>query len=128
MLLRRQGDVQMIDRLARRDLRRFVDRAEQRQAAVAEVIARRPVVDEADDLIAELAVLEDLVRDEPAELARSGDENPFEADAGAPAALEDLAHQLARREGQRDVEDEEDAPDDLRHFEGAVSFAALVAK
>ena len=29
---------------------------------------------------------------------------------GAPAPLEHLAHQLARRERQRDVEDEEDAP------------------
>ena len=45
-------------------------RAEQRQPAVAEVIAGCAVVDEADDLIAELAMLEDLVGDEPAELAR----------------------------------------------------------
>ena len=64
-------------------------------------------------------MLENLVGDEAAELARAGDQNPLEADARAPAALEHLAHELARRERQRDVEDEEDAPDDLRHFEGA---------
>ena len=71
MLLGRQRDVEMIDRFALRDLGGLVDRAEQRQAAVAEVIAGRPVVDEADDLIAELAVLEDLVGDQASELARA---------------------------------------------------------
>ena len=123
VLLGRQRDVEVIDRLARRDLGRFVDRAEQRQAAVAEVIARRPVVDEADDLIAELAVLEDLVGDQAAQLAGAGDQDPLEADAGAPAALEHLAHQLARREGQRDVEHQEDRPDRLRHLERAALAA-----
>ena len=96
VLLGRERDVEVVDRLALRDVRRFVDRAEQRQAAVAEVIARRAVVHEADDLVAELAVLEDLVGDEAAELAGAGDQDPLEADAGAPAALEHLAHQLAR--------------------------------
>ena len=98
-------------------------RAEQRQAAVAEVIAGRAVVDEADDLIAELAVLEDLVGDQAAELAGAGDQNPLQADAGAPAALEHLAHELARREGQRDVQDEEDRPDHLRDLERAARLA-----
>src|SRR5436190_2141794 len=48
---------------------------------------------------------------------RSGDENPLEADAGAPSPFEDLAHQLARRVSERHVQSEEDAPDQLRHFE-----------
>ena len=55
-------------------------------------------------------MLEDLVRDQPAELAGAGDQDPLQADAGAPAALEHLAHQLARREGQDDVQHQEDAP------------------
>ena len=59
-------------------------------------------------------MLEDLVRDEPAELAGAGDQDPLQADAGAPAALERLAHQLARRERQQHVEDEEERPDQLR--------------
>ena len=42
VLLGRQRDVEMIDRFADRDLGRFVDRAEQRQAAVPEVIAGAP--------------------------------------------------------------------------------------
>ena len=83
------------------------------------MIAGRAVVHEPDDLIAELAVLEDLVRDEAAQLAGSGDQNPLQPDAGAPAALEHLAHELARRVGGRGVQDEEDAPDHLRHLEGA---------
>ena len=88
-------------RFAAGDLAGLVERAEQRQAAVAEVIAAGAVVHEADDLIAELAVLEDLVGDQPAELAGAGDQDPLEADAGTPPALERLAHQLARGERQR---------------------------
>ena len=64
-------------------------------------------------------MLEDLVGDEPPELARAGDQNALQPDAGAPAALEHLAHQLARRERQADVQHQEDRPDRLRHLEGA---------
>ena len=119
MLLGRQRDIQVVDRLARRDIRRFVDRAEQRQPAIAEVVAGCAVVDETDDLIAQLAVLENLVGDEPPEVARARDQDALEPDAGAPAALEHLAHQLARRERQADVQHQEDRPDRLRHLEGA---------
>ncbi len=119
VLFGRERDVEMVDRFARRDLRRFVDRAEKRQPAVAEMIARRLVVDEADDLVAELAMFENLVGDEPSELAGSGDEDALQADARAPASLEHLAHELARRERQRDVQHEEDAPGSLRDFERA---------
>ena len=74
------------------------ERAEQRQAAVADVIAAGPVVDEADELEAELAVLEDLVGDHAPEIAGAGDQHALEADAGAPAALEQLrAPARARR-------------------------------
>ena len=59
-------------------------------------------------------MLENLVGDQAAELAGAGDQDPLEADAGAPAALEHLAHELARGVRQRDVEDEEDRPDQLR--------------
>ena len=111
MLVERQRHVELIDALAPDDLAGLGERAEQRQPAVAEVIAAGAVVDEADDLVAQLAVLEDLVGDEPAEVAGAGDEDPLQADAGAPAALEHLAHDLARRERQRDVEDQEERPD-----------------
>src|SRR4029077_17122351 len=70
-----------------------------------------------DDLIAELAVLEDLVRDEPAQLAGSRDENPLQPDPRAPAPLERFPYELARRVRQRDVQDQEEAPDDLRDLE-----------
>ena len=83
------------------DLVGFRQRAEQREAAVADVIAGGAVVEEADDLEAELAVLEDLVGDQPAEVAGAGDQHALEADAGAPAPLERLAHELARRVGER---------------------------
>ena len=67
--------------LAADDLVGVVERAEQRQAAVADVVAAGAVVDEADDLEAELAVLEDLVGDQPAEVAGAGDQHALEADA-----------------------------------------------
>ena len=79
VLLRRQRHIQVIDRLARAISPASSMRAEQRQAAVAEVIAGRPVVDEADDLVAELAVLEDLVRDEAAQFAGAGNQDPLQA-------------------------------------------------
>ena len=119
MLLGRQRDVEMVDAFACGDLRRLGCRTEQRQAAVAEMIAGRLVVDEADDLVAQLPVLDDLVRDEASELARARDQNAFEADAGAPPALERFTHELARCERQRNVQNEEDAPHRLRHLERA---------
>ena len=61
-------------------------------------------------------MLEDLVGDDAPEIAGAGDEDPLEADAGAPAALERLADELARRVGEGDVQDEEEQPDPLRDF------------
>src|SRR5262245_39273614 len=80
------------------------------------MVARGAIVNESDDLIPELTMLENAVGDEPAQLARPGNQNALEADARAPATLERLAHELARRIGQDDVQNEEDAPDGLRHF------------
>ena len=59
VLFERQRDVEVVDLLAGDDLGGLGERAEQRQPAVAEVIAAGAIVDEADDLVAELAVLED---------------------------------------------------------------------
>ena len=95
-----QRDVEMVDMLANGDLAGFVERAENRQAAVPQIIAARTIVHEPDHVIAELAVLEDAIGDQPSELARAGNQNPLEADAGAPPPLERLAHQLARGERQ----------------------------
>jgi hypothetical protein len=116
VLFGRQRHVEVIHALAARDLAGLVERAEDRQPAMPEVVAPRPVVDEADDVVAQLAVLENSVRDEAAELAGARDENPLQPDAGAPPALERLAHQLARCERQQHVEGEEERPDDLRHL------------
>ena len=98
VLVERQRDVQMIDVLLPDDLRRIGERAEQRQAAIAEVIAAGAIVDEADDLIAELAVLQDLLGDDAAQIAGAGDQDALEPDARLPAPLEQLAHELARAE------------------------------
>ena len=111
VLLERQRDVEVIDLLALQNLRRLVEGAEQRQAAVAEVSAAfGTVVDEADHLQAEFAVLEDAIDDEPAEVARAGDEHALEADAGAPAAFHPVAHGHAGQEREPDVEDRGTAP------------------
>ena len=48
VLVERQRHVQVVDVLLADDLGRIGERAEQRQAAIAEVIAARAIVDEAD--------------------------------------------------------------------------------
>ena len=111
VLFERQRDIQMIDAFLPDDLAALGERAEQRQPAVPDVVARRAIVEEADDLEAELAMLEQLVRDEPAEVARAGDQHALEPDTRAPSALERLADELARRVGEDDVDGEEQQPD-----------------
>ena len=56
-------------------------------------------------------MLQDAVGHHASEIAGAGNEDPFQPDAGAPAALEQLAHRLARGVGEHDVEDEEQRPD-----------------
>ena len=119
MLFERQRDVDLVDALALADLARLGRRAEQRKAAVAEMVPAGAIVDEADDLVAHLAVAEDLVRDQAAQFARADDQDALEADARAPAALERLAHDLPRRVGEHDVQHQEQRPDDLGHLERA---------
>ena len=86
VLVERQRDVELIDALALQDVAGLGERAEQRQAAIAEVIAAGLVVDEADHLVAELAVLEQLVDDHAAQLAGAGDQHALEADARRASA------------------------------------------
>ena len=81
VLFERERDIEMIDALLPDDLAAFGERAEQRQAAVADVVACGSIVEEADDLEPELAVLEQLVRDEPAEVAGTRDQHALEPDA-----------------------------------------------
>ncbi len=91
------------------DLRRLIDRPEQREAAIADRVARRrPVVHEAGELEAELAVIEDPVRDHPAEIAGADDQHVLEADAGAPPAAQQVAHDLARHVREEHVQREEE--------------------
>ena len=116
MLFERQRDVEMVDVLLLDDFGGVGQRAEQRQAAIAEMIAAGAIVDEADHLIAELAMLKNFFGDDAAEVAGAGDEDALEPDAGLPAPLEHFAHELARAERERHVEDEEQGPDHARHF------------
>jgi hypothetical protein len=70
----------------------------------------RLIVGKADQLEAEFAVIEDAVRDHSPEVARADDEYVPQADAGAPAALQQIANDLARGVRQRDGEPEEQQP------------------
>ena len=97
VLVEGQRDVDMVDSLALDDFVGIPEHAEQRQAAIADVIAAGAIVDEADDLEPELAVLEHLVGDQPPEIAGAGDQHALEADPGSPSPFERLAHELARR-------------------------------
>ena len=89
-------------------------RAEQRQAAISQVIAARAIVDETDHLIAELAMLKNLLGDDAAEVACAGNQDALQPEAGFPAPLEHLADELARTERQSDVDHQEQGPDDAR--------------
>ena len=111
VLFERQGNVEVIDAFLADNLAAFGQRAEERQPAVADMVAGGAVVEEPDDLEAELAVLEQLVGHEPAQVARAGNQHALEADTRPPAALERLAHELARGVGEDDVDGEEEEPD-----------------
>ncbi len=78
------------------------------------MIAAGAIVDEADHLIAELAVLKNLLGHDAAEVAGAGNQNALQPEAGFPAPFEQLADELARAERQRDVDDQEQRPDDAR--------------
>ena len=119
MLFERQRHVEVVDLLVGDDVRRIAERAQQRQPAIAEMIAAGLVVDEADHLIAQLAMFENAIRDHAAEIAGAGDQDAAQPDARQPAPFERFANELARQIPERDVADEEDAPDDARHFVGA---------
>ena len=93
VLLERQRDVKVVDPLALHQFGGLLQRAEQRQSPVAQVISARAVVHEADDLEAHLAVLENPVRHEAPQLAGARDQDALQADPGAPAALQHLADQ-----------------------------------
>ena len=95
VLFERERDVEVIDTLLADDLAALGERAEQRQPAVADVVAGGAIVEKADDLEAELAVFEQLVGDQPAEVACAGDQHALQPDAGAPSPLERLAHELS---------------------------------
>src|SRR5262249_39970076 len=69
VLFRRKRDVEVFDRFADGDVGRLIDGPEQGQAAVSEVIAGRAIVDEPGNLIPQLAVLDDLVRDQSPQFA-----------------------------------------------------------
>jgi len=107
------------------DLGDFRQRAEQRQAAVADVVAAGTIVEEPNDLITQLTMLEDAVRDDAAQIPGAGDEDPLQPDPGAPASLEQLTHRLSGRVGEHQVEDEEEAPHDLGHLIGALCPGGL---
>ena len=125
MLLERQRHVDVIDPFLPDDLVRFGERAEQRESAVPDVIARSPVVQEADDLESELAMLEDLVGDHLAEVARPRDQDALQADAGFPPVFERLADDLPRTVREGNVDRDEHRPAELRHLVDALVFQFL---
>ena len=115
-----QRDVDLVDLFLRGNLRDLVDGAEHRQAAVADRVGRRrAVVDEAREPEPHLAVLDDPVRDHPAEVAAAHDEDAPESDARAPAPPQQPAHDLPREEREHHVQTEEDHPGRLRDREVA---------
>ena len=119
VLVERQRHIEVVDVLLSDDLGRVRQRAEQRQTAIAQVIAAGTIVDEANHLVAELSVLKDFLGHDPAQIAGARNQNALQPEPGFPAAFEQFAHELARAERQRDVDDQEHRPDDARHLVGA---------
>src|SRR5437667_429074 len=83
---------------------------------VAAMVPAGAIVHEPHHLIAGLAMLQDLLRDDAPQVAGAGNQDALEADARFPAPLQHLAHELARPERERHVEDQEEAPHQARHF------------
>ena len=109
-------DVEVVHPFAQRDVAGLVERAKNRQPAMSQVVAASAVIHEADDVVAQLPVLQDLVGHQASEFSGARNQDALEADARTPPPLERLADQFARGKRQQDVEAEEDAPDQLRHF------------
>ena len=101
------------------DVHHVGQRAEERQAAIAQMVAAGAVVHEPDHLIPQLAVLEHALGHLAPQVAGAGDQDPLQADARTPAPLQQLADRLARGVGEHHVEGQEECPHQLRHFEGA---------
>src|SRR4029079_19605738 len=98
----------------------------ERQAAISEMVAARAIVDKAENLIPQLAVFENLVRHHATEIARAGDENSPQPHACDPASFERFAYDFSREIPECDVQEEENAPDALRHLVGT-AILELVA-
>ncbi len=109
VLVERQGDVDFVDAVAQADVGGLGHAAEQRQAAIAD--ARRSADGRSSTNPTSLKPSSLCSRIRSAtmrpEIAGADDEHALEADAGAPAAAQQIAHELARAEGEQDVEREE---------------------
>ena len=116
VLFERERDVDVIDGFLADDLVRLSQRAEERQAAIPDVIAIGAVVQKPDDLEAQLAVFQDLVGDQLSQVAGTGNEHALEADACLPSPLERFPHELARGVRKHDVEQQVQRPNDLGHL------------
>ena len=121
MLVERQGDVEFVDPLAFQDVAHLRERPEQRQPPIPLTVAG-PVVDKADDAVAEFAVMKHLVHDVTGDVAGAGDENPLEAHTLAPLALERGPDRGAGGVGADDAEGQEQRPDETGHFVRALVF------
>ena len=95
MLFERQGDLQVVDLRAERDLRRLAD-CPAGQAAVAEVVTAGPIATK-PTICSRARDAENLVGDHPPEVAGAGNQHPPQSDAGNPPALEGLRMNLRDR-------------------------------
>ena len=95
----RQGHVQLVDPLAGHHVPRVGQRAQQRQAAVAHVVAAGDlVVEESHDVVPELGVPQAPVGDVACELAGAGDEHAPEPDACREPPAHVAPHDRSREE------------------------------
>ena len=129
VLLERQRDIQVIDPFALCDLDDLGERAEQRQSAVADVIAAGAIVDEADHLIARARGAaacgrRPCGRDRPAPAMRMR----FRPIPARQRRSSSFAHGFARRVGEHPRQREEQAPDDLRDLIGALRARRAVGR
>ena len=74
---------------------RLAQRAEERQPAIADMVAGRAVIEEPNHLESEFPVFEHLVRDKLAKIGGTDNQHSFQPDSGLPAPFERFANELA---------------------------------
>ena len=91
-------------------------RTQEREATIPQRVSAGAVVDETHQLIPELGMPQESIGHVTCQITTAGNQDSFQAHAGAKATLDEGPDGLARGIGQRDIKDAEQPPHDARHL------------